>query len=108
MSAHRDQLAAILREHLRAYREMPYSELLTRLQSPHRQDFQVTEGTASDGTNYTIETSILWDDVETRHIRVISNLQTGASGCRVAILPIYVSDVADGFIRAPDGSFIDE
>ncbi len=96
-----------MREHLRAYREMPYSELLARLQSPDRRDFQVTEGTTSDGTNYAIETSILWDDMEKRHIRVISNLQTGNRGCLVAI-PIHTSDIADGFIRAPDGSFLDE
>jgi len=57
---------------------------------------------------YAIETSIIWDDRSTRHIRLMPDLSTGTNGCLLGFLPVFTSDVADGFILAPDGTFIEE
>ncbi|WP_168567274.1 hypothetical protein [Crateriforma spongiae] len=109
MAAEPDILAAILAEHLSAYREMSHSELAARLELPRHEDhLDVTDGATPDGTAYTIETNILWDDCEKRHIRVMSDLSTGNRGCLFGFIPIFTPDVADGFIMSPDGKFIDE
>lgn len=109
MTADRHALALILAEHLASYRAMSHAELAARLESPRHEDhLDVTDGTAPDGTTFTIETSILWDDRSKRHIRVISDLSTGTRGCLLGFIPIFTPDVADGFILAPDGTFIDK
>ena len=105
----RDVLAAILAEHLSLYREMSHARLAARLESPSHQDcLDVVQGTTPDGKGYTIETNLVWDDLSKRHIRVMADLSTGAGGCLFGLFPVFTSDVADGFILAPDGTFIDE
>jgi len=109
MTADRDILAAILKEHLASYRVMQHSKLAARLESPRHEDhLDVIDGSAPDGTMYTIETIILWDDHSQRHIRVISDLSTGTRGCLLGFIPIFTPDVADDFILASDGTFIGE
>ena len=109
MTTDRGTLTAILAEHLSLYRAMSHCDLAARLDSPRHQDhLDVTDGTTPDGTDYTIETNIVWDDRSKRHIRVMSDLFTGTDGCLPGFLPVFRSDVADGFILAPDGTFIDE
>ena len=109
MTANHEVLAAIFAEHLATYREMSHSELASRLDSPSHEDhLDVIDGTAPDGTSYTIETNILWDDRSKCHVRVMSDLSTGTRGCLLGFLPIFTPDVADSFIVAPDGRFIDE
>ena len=109
MTADREKLAAILEQHLSLYREMSHSELSARLHSPPNSTcLDVIKGTTSNGAEYTIETNIVWDDRSKRHIRVMSDLSTGTSGCLLGVLPIFSSDVSDGFILASDGTFIDD
>ena len=109
MTADRDRLAAILAQHLETYRATPHSDLASRLESPrHPDQLAVVDGTTPDGTTYTIETNVVWDDHAKRHIRVMSDLSTGTRGCLLGFIPIFTPDVSDGFIIAPDGTFIDE
>ena len=109
MTADRDTLAAILKQHLASYRKMSHSELAARLESPRHEDhLDVIDGTAPDGTTYTIETNIFWDDRSKRHIRVMADLSTGTRGCLLGFIPVFTPDVADDFILTPDGTFIGE
>ena len=109
MIADGDALSAILTQHLAAYRAMSHSELAARLESPRHQDhLDVIDGNAPDGTSYTIETNIVWDDRSKRHIRVISDLSTGKRGCLFGFVPIFTPDVVEDFILTPDGEFIGE
>lgn len=107
MTADRDTLAAILKEHLASYRNMPHHELAARIESPNH-GLDVIEGAASDGTLYSIETNILWDDRTKRHIRVIADLSTGTRGFLLGFIPAFSSDVSDEFILTPDGMFLGE
>ncbi|XZE33019.1 hypothetical protein SH501x_003791 [Pirellulaceae bacterium SH501] len=109
MTADREVLAEILTQHLASYRALRHSELAARLESQRHEDLNdVIEGATPDGTTYTIETNILWDDRSKRHVRVISDLSTGKSQCLLGIIPIFTPDIADGFILGPDGTFIGE
>jgi len=109
MTADREALMAILIEHLAGYRAMSHSELAKRLESRRKGDcLDVTDGVTADGTTYTIETNILWDDRSQRHIRVISDLTTGSRGCLFGLIPISVPNVTDDFIMDPSGNFIGE
>jgi len=109
MAADQDTLSAILTQHLATYRKMSHSELATRLESPGDEDhLEVINGTAADGTTYTIETNILWDDRSKRHIRVISDLSTDTRDCLLGFIPIFSPNLIEDFIIAPDGRFIDE
>jgi hypothetical protein len=107
MTADRDTLAAILKEHLASYRNMPHHELAARIESPNH-GLDVIEGAAPDGTPYTIEMNILWDDRTKRHIRVIADLSTGTRGCLLGFIPAFSPDVSDAFILVPDGMFLGE
>ena len=109
MTVDRDTLALILDEHLSSYRAMTYSDLAERLESPRHEDhLDVTDGSTPDGTAFTIETNILWDDHSKGHIRVMSHLSTDTRGWLLGFIPLFSSDVADGFVLCPDGSTIDE
>jgi hypothetical protein len=48
MTADRDTLAAILKEHLASYRNMPHHELAARIETPNH-GLDVIEGAAPDG-----------------------------------------------------------
>ena len=109
MTDERDTLSAILSEHLATYRTMSHSELASRLESARHEDhLDVTDGITPDGTTYTIETNILWDDRDKRHIHVIADLTTGTRGCLFGFIPIFTPDVVQEFILGPDGNAIDE
>lgn len=91
------------------YRKMPHTELAKRLDSGQHQDtLDVFDGRTDDGTEYTIETNIIWDDRSKQRIRVMADLSTGRAGCLFGFLPIFLPDCSDGFLLASDGSFVDE
>jgi len=56
----------------------------------------------ADGKPLILETQVFWDDREKRNLRVIVDVWDPAK--RVS----FGSIAKDDFIRAPDGSFIDE
>jgi hypothetical protein len=107
MTADLETLAAILRDHLASYRRMPHHELAARIEPPLL-GLDVIDGTSPDGTPYTIETNILWDDRTKRQIRVMADLSTGTRGCLLGFIPAFSPDVADEFILTPEGTFLGE
>ena len=107
MKADRETLAAVLINHLASYRNLPHHELAARIESP-RGGLEVIGGTAPDGTPYTIETNILWDDRTRRHIRVMAALTTVTRGCLLGFIPAFSPNVTDNFIVTPEGNFLGE
>ena len=107
MTADLETLAAILKDHLASYRRMPHHVLAARIESAHN-GLEVIDGTAPDGTPYTIETNILWDDRHKRQIRVMADLSTCTRDCLLGFIPAFSPDVADEFILKPDGTFLGE
>ena len=87
-----------------------HGELAARLEAsgPNHGPLDVIGGRAPDGTEYTIEVNIMWDDVKKRHICVMGDLSTNRHGCLFGLLPIFTSDASDCFIVAENGTFIDE
>ncbi len=78
-------------------RALSYANLLREESQPeHRQMM------TADGKPLILETQVFWDDREKRNLRVIVDVWDPAK--RVS----FGSIAKDGFIRAPDGSFIDE
>ena len=107
MTADRDMLAAILKDHLATYRKMPHHELAARIEST-RHCLDVIDGTAPDGTPYTIETNILWDDRFKRHIRVMADLSTGKRGYMLGFIRVFSADFGADFILTPEGTLLGE
>ncbi|QDT14953.1 hypothetical protein [Alienimonas californiensis] len=107
-NADQADLAAVLLQHLAIYRAMSHTQLAARLKSS--QTLDVTDGVLPDGTTYVVETNLMWDDSAKRHVRVIADLSTGQRPPErlLGLIPVYRPDVQDGFIMAPDGSFVDE
>ncbi|NND96477.1 MAG: hypothetical protein HKN47_04005 [Pirellulaceae bacterium] len=100
----------ILGECLATYRQQTHAGLAARLDdsSYHHTPVDVIQGTSHNGVGYTIEISILWDDKNRRHIRVMADLTSSNRGCLFGFIPVLKPDVADDFIMAPDGTFIGE
>lgn len=91
----KSEAKAILSRELAGYRQLPYQELIARLEI---EDLREVRG--ASGTTYQLEFQLLWDDEKSGHLRVMAMIDDG--GLR-AFVPL-----TDDFIIAPDGSFIDE
>ena len=85
----------VLSAHLGRYREWPYDRLVERIGS---QD--TAEELGPTGVAYQLEFMFEWDDKPGGCVRVLGCVDDG--GWR-AFKPL-----CDDFIRAPDGSFVDE
>ncbi len=92
----REQAQSILSAEVERLREVGYEELVSRLLDKQ----ETFERVAPDGTRYRVEVQGLWDDVASGNLRVFVNVDDG--GWR-AFVPL-----SDGFVRAPDGSFVGE
>lgn len=91
----RDEARAILKEHVARYRAKSYADLLHLLE-----DQDVFEAPGASGTRYQLEFQAAWDGRKGGNLRVIGAIDGG--GIR-ACLPL-----CDGFILAPDGTFVGE
>ena len=89
------EAAALLKDHLAAYRLRPYSELLTLLGKP-----QLAELRSASGRSYQVEVEVFWDGRPGGALRVLGSIDDG--GWR-ALCPL-----SDDFILAPDGRFVGE
>jgi hypothetical protein len=85
----------ILRRHLSRYRERPYAELV-KLQYSQ----EVCKVTAESGVTYNLEFQAFIDEPSKHTLRVLGSIDDG--GIR-AFFPL-----SEGFIIAPDGSFVDK
>ncbi len=89
------EAAALLKDHLAAYRLRAYSELVTLLGKP-----QVAELRSASGITYQVEVEVHWDDRPSGALRVLGSIDDG--GWRA------FSPLSDDFILAPDGRFVGE
>ena len=89
------EAAALLKDHLAAYRLRPYSELLKLLGKP-----QVAELRSASGSTYQVEVEVFWDGRPGGALRILGSIDDG--GWR-ALRPL-----CDDFILAPDGRFVGE
>jgi hypothetical protein len=92
----REQAQSILSAEVERLRTVSYEELVARLLEKQ----ETFETAAPDGIRYQVELQGLWDDQTARNLRVFVNVDDG--GWRASV------PLTDGFIRAPDGSFVGE
>jgi hypothetical protein len=88
----------LLSERLAELRGMAYTELLTF----ERSDSQFVENATCD--QFEVQTQIFWDDKKTGDLRVMVAVWASPDRVRLISTPV----VQDDFIRAADGSFVDE
>lgn len=96
----KDEMRAILSEHLAKFRAWSYAQLAERVE---RDCLQHIEGTASDGTRYQMEFQAFWDDKPQGDVRICGDLSAEPQRLLLGFLPIYTPDVTDSFIMSPDG-----
>jgi hypothetical protein len=92
----KDEARSLLAEHLVVYRARPYADLTATMGN-----LGCVGVTGPSGAEYQIEVDVLWDDKKGGNVRVMAGIDDGMF--RAAFSPL-----TDGFIKAPDSSFIDE
>ena len=100
----------ILSEHLTKFRSCSYEQLAERVERDRKAHdcLEHIEGTAPDGTQYQMEFQAVWDGKPHGDVRVCGDLSAVPQRPLLGFIPIYVSDVTDGFIMSPDGRFVGE
>ncbi len=97
----------ILAEQIERLRKLSYEELRGRVQQGRRflgveftwgGEADTAELTGPSGACYQLETQVLWDDRRSGNLRVIVAIDDGG--------PSALKPTTDGFILAPDGSFV--
>jgi hypothetical protein len=89
------EAAALLKNHLEAYRLRSYADLVTLLGKSH-----VAELRGASGATYQLEVEVHWDDRPGGALRVLGTIDDG--GWR-ALKPL-----CDDLLLAPDGRFVGE
>ena len=104
-----EEKRAVLAEELGRYRRWPYDRLAAAV------TFTAVEGClahvnrfAPDGSEYQIEVNVHWDGRSGGDVRVMADLSGSPHRPVITGIPVYVSDVCDSFIMAPDGTFVGE
>jgi len=94
-----DEAIEVLDRELARFRDEPYSALVARMSSDSEDciDYEVV---APTGRKYQVQIQVLWDGRSGGDVRVLGAIDDG--GWR-AFMPL-----CRDFIKAPDGSFIDE
>jgi hypothetical protein len=91
----RDEARALLATHLAGYRAYSYSRLVELIGS-----VETAHVRGSGGTMYQLEIEFFWDDKKKGDIRVLAAIDGG---------PISsFSPMTDAFIKAPNGTYVDE
>lgn len=90
------EASEILATELAKSREWPYERLAAMVDSPKR----TIEVVGTSGTRYYLDMLVCWDSEPDGNVRVIGTIDDG--GLR-AFVPL-----SDSYIKAPDGSFVDE
>jgi len=101
-----EEAKAILSEKLSSLRELSYEDLRDRYLEEagflrQAQKAENLEVQGPSGTRYQVETQVFWDGQRGDSLRVIVSVDDGSRWRR--ILPL-----TEGYIIAPDGTFIDE
>jgi hypothetical protein len=101
----KEEMRSILSEQLAKYRAWSYDELAARIVAGHMAH---DEGIATDGTSFQLEFDVFWDDKPHGDVRVCGDLSAEPRKRFLGVLLIYVPDVTDSFIKAPNGRFVGE
>ena len=106
----KDEMRAILAEHLAKYRSWTYAQLAEKIGRTRREHdgLDYVQGTAPDGVSYQMEINVFWDDRPHGDIRVCGELSADPQKPLLGFIPIYMPDVTDSFIMSPDGRFVGE
>ena len=91
----KEEAKTILANELEIYRQRSYEDLLYLLNTQDTAEIKATSGVI-----YQLEFQAMWDDKKGGNLRVMGAIDDG--GFR-AFVPL-----TDGFILAPDGSFVGE
>jgi len=81
---------------LNSYRARSYADLVAIIGQAEGIDVS-----GPSGQRYQIEFNVLWDDKPGENVRVGASIDDGS-------FPRAYSPLTDDFIKAPDGSFVDE
>ena len=105
-----DGMRTILSTHLAKFRTWSYADLAERVECDRQLHscLEHIEDTAPDGTQYQMEFLALWDGKPHGDIRVCGDISAKPQKRFLGVLPIFISDVSDSFIRSPDGRFVGE
>ena len=105
-----DDKHLLLAEHLAEFRAWSYDALAAEIDRTRKEHdcLYHTEGVFDDGTEWQMEFNVFWDDKRGGDVRVCGDISTEPQRRLLRILPIYLPDVTDSFIMAPDGSFVGE
>jgi hypothetical protein len=95
-SMDKEEARSVLREHLRTHRARSYADLTANIGNAG-----CVEVTGPSGLKYQIEVDVLWDHKPGGNIGVMAGIDDGTF--RAALSPLI-----DSFIKAPDGTFVDE
>lgn len=90
-----DEARTLLRSHLETWRRRSYADFVGLLGEP-----QVAQVRGASGVEYQVEVEVCWDGSPGGLVRVVGSIDDG--GWR-AFRPL-----TDGFLVAPDGTFVDE
>ena len=92
----KQEAQALLTEQMGMYRARSYADLLAMI--GHADCVQIT---SPSGQYYQIEFNVFWDNKPGGNIRVAAAIDDGSF--RASFSPL-----SDDFLKAPDGTFIDE
>ncbi len=100
-----DEKHRVLSDYSTKFRAWSYAELAARI-AADGEPLETAEGVARDGTRYSIEVNVFWDDKPHGNIRVCSSFSADPQ----IALPGggFMPDVCDDFIMSPDGRFAGE
>jgi hypothetical protein len=103
-----DEKRKALALRLAEFRSRSYQALVAEIndRSPH-DCLAHFEETFPDGTGYQMEFNVFWDDEEGGNVRVLGDLNADPH-LPIPGTMVYLSQVTDSFIMAPDGSFVGE
>jgi hypothetical protein len=106
----KDEMHAILSEHLVRFRAWSYAQLAERVERDRKAGgcLDHIEGTAADGTQFQIESNAFWDDKPHGDVRVSASFSADPQKPLLGFIPIYRADMTESFIMRPDGQFVDE
>ncbi len=98
----RVEFQSLLADQFSPYKQWSYSQWVDLI---NQEDQGPIESIAPDGTIYQFEVQAFWDDRSSGNVRVCAYIWAEPQKRLLSCLPIYVTDVSDGFIIRPDGSY---
>ena len=101
---------SLLAERLSKFRRWSYETLAAEIERTRGEHdcLRHFDEIAADGTECQLEFNVFWDDRPGGNVRVLGDLSASPQRPLLRFVPIYVADVTDFFIMAPDGSFVGE